>query len=102
MLAMFAKIDPAAKELTLICVEESRAGFGKGRLLEKIGLKKFDAVGDTGFLGVLGSLPDAHRIEIDADALLDLEIARGGNDDAPVAGTEIVVNIVRPSLGDRL
>jgi alkylation response protein AidB-like acyl-CoA dehydrogenase len=36
------KIDPAAKELTLICVEESRAGFAKGRLLEKIGLKGQD------------------------------------------------------------
>ncbi|VVP93302.1 MULTISPECIES: acyl-CoA dehydrogenase family protein [Pseudomonas] len=36
------KIDPAAKELTLICVEEGRAGFAKGRLLEKIGLKGQD------------------------------------------------------------
>ncbi|MBW0238457.1 acyl-CoA dehydrogenase family protein [Pseudomonas sp. D1HM] len=36
------KIDPAAKELTLICVEEDRAGFAKGRLLEKIGLKGQD------------------------------------------------------------
>ena len=36
------KIDPAAKELTLICVEEDRPGFSKGRLLEKIGLKGQD------------------------------------------------------------
>jgi acyl-CoA dehydrogenase len=36
------KIDLAAKELTLICVEENRAGFAKGRLLEKIGLKGQD------------------------------------------------------------
>lgn len=36
------KIDPAGKELTLICVEEDRAGFTKGRLLEKIGLKGQD------------------------------------------------------------
>jgi alkylation response protein AidB-like acyl-CoA dehydrogenase len=36
------KLDPAAKELTLICVEEDRQGFSKGRLLEKIGLKGQD------------------------------------------------------------
>ncbi|MCV4754028.1 acyl-CoA dehydrogenase family protein, partial [Escherichia coli] len=36
------KLDPAAKELTLICVEADRAGFSKGRLLEKIGLKGQD------------------------------------------------------------
>ncbi|WP_176511179.1 acyl-CoA dehydrogenase family protein [Pseudomonas faucium] len=36
------KLDLAAKELTLICVEEDRAGFAKGRLLEKIGLKGQD------------------------------------------------------------
>lgn len=36
------KIDPAAKELTLICVEENTPGFSKGRLLEKIGLKGQD------------------------------------------------------------
>ncbi|PLX74351.1 MAG: acyl-CoA dehydrogenase [Azoarcus sp.] len=36
------KLDPNAKELTLICVEADRAGFTKGRLLEKIGLKGQD------------------------------------------------------------
>lgn len=36
------KLDPQAKELTLICVEEDRAGFSKGKLLEKIGLKGQD------------------------------------------------------------
>ncbi|UZG46041.1 acyl-CoA dehydrogenase family protein [Caldimonas thermodepolymerans] len=36
------KLDPAAKELTLICVETDRPGFSKGRLLEKIGLKGQD------------------------------------------------------------
>ena len=36
------KLDPAAKELTLICIEEDRKGFSKGRLLEKIGLKGQD------------------------------------------------------------
>ncbi|WP_110950385.1 acyl-CoA dehydrogenase family protein [Pseudomonas bohemica] len=36
------KLDPAARELTLICVEEDRPGFSKGRLLEKIGLKGQD------------------------------------------------------------
>ncbi|HXR00859.1 MAG TPA: acyl-CoA dehydrogenase family protein [Pseudomonas sp.] len=36
------KIDPEARELTLICVEEDRPGFSKGRLLEKIGLKGQD------------------------------------------------------------
>lgn len=36
------KLDPAAKELTLICVETDRAGFSKGRRLEKIGLKGQD------------------------------------------------------------
>jgi len=36
------KLDPAAKELTLICVEADRPGFSKGRLLEKIGLKGQD------------------------------------------------------------
>lgn len=37
-----AKLDPAAKELTLICIEADRPGFRKGRLLEKIGLKGQD------------------------------------------------------------
>jgi acyl-CoA dehydrogenase len=36
------KLDPTAKELTLICVETQRNGFKKGRLLEKIGLKGQD------------------------------------------------------------
>ena len=36
------KLDLNAKELTLICVEADRAGFSKGRLLEKIGLKGQD------------------------------------------------------------
>ena len=36
------KLDPAAKELTLICVETDRPGFSKGRRLEKIGLKGQD------------------------------------------------------------
>lgn len=36
------KLDPGAKELTLICVEADRAGFSKGKLLEKIGLKGQD------------------------------------------------------------
>ncbi|WP_296261297.1 MULTISPECIES: acyl-CoA dehydrogenase family protein [unclassified Pseudomonas] len=36
------KLDPIAKELTLVCVEEDRPGFSKGRLLEKIGLKGQD------------------------------------------------------------
>jgi acyl-CoA dehydrogenase len=36
------KLDPADKKLTLICVEEDRPGFSKGRLLEKIGLKGQD------------------------------------------------------------
>jgi acyl-CoA dehydrogenase len=36
------KLDAADKKLTLICVEEDRPGFAKGRLLEKIGLKGQD------------------------------------------------------------
>ncbi|MEY2872813.1 MAG: hypothetical protein RLZZ373_184 [Pseudomonadota bacterium] len=36
------KLDPLAKELTLVCVEADRPGFSKGRLLEKIGLKGQD------------------------------------------------------------
>ena len=36
------KLDPQAKDLTLICVEEDRPGFAKGKLLEKIGLKGQD------------------------------------------------------------
>lgn len=36
------KLDPAGKQLTLICVETERPGFSKGRLLEKIGLKGQD------------------------------------------------------------
>ncbi len=36
------KLDPLAKDLTLICVEEDRPGFAKGRRLEKIGLKGQD------------------------------------------------------------
>jgi acyl-CoA dehydrogenase len=37
-----AKMDPAAKDLTLLCVETERRGFSKGKLLEKIGLKGQD------------------------------------------------------------
>lgn len=36
------KLDPNAKELTLICVDADRPGFSKGRLLDKIGLKGQD------------------------------------------------------------
>ncbi|WP_313054311.1 acyl-CoA dehydrogenase family protein [Pseudomonas lopnurensis] len=36
------KLDPNSKDLTLICVEQERDGFSKGRLLEKIGLKGQD------------------------------------------------------------
>ena len=36
------KLDPNDKKLTLVCVEEDREGFSKGRLLEKIGLKGQD------------------------------------------------------------
>lgn len=36
------KLDPGAKELTLICVEADRPGFAKGKLLDKIGLKGQD------------------------------------------------------------
>lgn len=36
------KLDPGAKELTLVCVEADRPGFSKGKLLEKIGLKGQD------------------------------------------------------------
>ena len=36
------KLDAADKKLTLICVEEDRPGFAKGKLLEKIGLKGQD------------------------------------------------------------
>ncbi|GAA7766934.1 acyl-CoA dehydrogenase [Cupriavidus sp. SHE] len=36
------KLDPQSRDLTLICVEEEREGFSKGRLLEKIGLKGQD------------------------------------------------------------
>ena len=36
------KMDSQAKELTLICIEEDRPGFSKGKLLEKIGLKGQD------------------------------------------------------------
>ena len=36
------KLDPAGRDLTLICVETDRPGFSKGRLLEKIGLKGQD------------------------------------------------------------
>src|SRR5690554_8008673 len=36
------KVDPASKDLTLVCVETDRDGFAKGRLLDKIGLKGQD------------------------------------------------------------
>lgn len=36
------KLDPAGKDLTLVCVEADRTGFSKGRLLDKIGLKGQD------------------------------------------------------------
>src|SRR5690554_6354053 len=38
------KLDPAGKDLTLVCVEADRTGFSKGRLLDKIGLKGQDIV----------------------------------------------------------
>ena len=37
-----AKMDPAGKQLTLFCIETTRPGFAKGKLLEKIGLKGQD------------------------------------------------------------
>lgn len=36
------KTDPAARELTLICVEDGTPGFSKGKKLEKIGLRGQD------------------------------------------------------------
>ena len=36
------KMDPASKELTLICIEEGTPGFEKGKKLEKIGLRGQD------------------------------------------------------------
>ncbi|MBQ0741857.1 MAG: acyl-CoA dehydrogenase family protein [Pseudomonas sp.] len=36
------KLDPASKDLTLICIETDRPGFSKGKLLDKIGLKGQD------------------------------------------------------------
>lgn len=37
-----AKLDPAKKDLTLLCVETDRPGFAKGKLLKKIGLRGQD------------------------------------------------------------
>ncbi|MDX3901428.1 MAG: acyl-CoA dehydrogenase family protein [Sphingobium sp.] len=42
MAVVVGKIDPAARELTLICVEEGTPGFSKGKKLEKIGLRGQD------------------------------------------------------------
>lgn len=36
------KLDPASRDLTLICIETDRPGFSKGKLLDKIGLKGQD------------------------------------------------------------
>ncbi|KAA0696191.1 acyl-CoA dehydrogenase [Halopseudomonas laoshanensis] len=36
------KLDPASRDLTLICIETDRQGFSKGKLLDKIGLKGQD------------------------------------------------------------
>ena len=36
------KIEPTDRKLILICVEEDRSGFSKGRRLERIGLKRHD------------------------------------------------------------
>ncbi|MEH6689071.1 MAG: acyl-CoA dehydrogenase family protein [Halopseudomonas sabulinigri] len=36
------KLDPKAKDLTLVCIETDRPGFSKGKLLDKIGLKGQD------------------------------------------------------------
>jgi alkylation response protein AidB-like acyl-CoA dehydrogenase len=42
MAVVACKTDPAAKKLTLVCVEEGTPGFTKGQRLEKIGLKGQD------------------------------------------------------------
>jgi len=42
MAVVVGKTDPDARELTLVCVEEGRPGFTKGKKLEKIGLKGQD------------------------------------------------------------
>ena len=56
------KLDPTSRELTLICVEEDRAGFRKGRLLEKIGLKGQDTA-ELFFEGV--RVPAANRLGVE-------------------------------------
>ena len=42
LVVLACKLDPASRDLTLICVETDRPGFSKGRLLDKIGLKGQD------------------------------------------------------------
>lgn len=42
MAVVVGKMDPAARELTLICVEDGTPGFSKGKKLEKIGLRGQD------------------------------------------------------------
>ena len=42
MAVVACKTDPAAKKLTLVCVEDGTPGFTKGQRLEKIGLKGQD------------------------------------------------------------
>ncbi len=54
-----AKMDPAARDLTLFCVETERQGFSKGKLLEKIGLKGQDT-SELFFDDV--RVPSSHRL----------------------------------------
>lgn len=53
------KLSPDSKDLTLLCIDDSMAGFSKGRKLEKIGLKGQDTC-ELYFDDV--AVPAAHRL----------------------------------------
>jgi hypothetical protein len=66
--------------------------------LEEVTLDELHLVGNAGGAGVLFALGDALGVDIHAHAGRAV-LLRGGDDDAPVAATEVVHHVPRPHAG---
>src|SRR5439155_25052668 len=70
--------------------------------LEYVALAELDLVGDTFFLGDLLALADQVqplRVQVDAHATLGAELLDGRDDQAAVAATQVVNDILLADLG---
>src|SRR6476646_7184162 len=67
--------------------------------LEQVAFDELDLVGDPRCFRVRSRFADALRIDVDADRARTV-LLRGGNDDAAIAATEVVYDIVRRHLGE--